>query len=231
MTRRMFALLALVLLLVSVPLTGCNRSAVQDVPSLDEAMQEEAAGAEPPTVEEPLDQEEPTDEETAEATEPPTDEATDVATEVPTDAATETPTEAPADESTPEATPAPTQAPVAPPSSSEPGTHTVQPGENLFRIALKYGVTVDALASANGITNPAFIYVGQILTIPGGGAPGGTTPPPSSSGGAVHVVQPGENLFRIALRYGFDYYYLAQYNSISDPTLVYVGQQIRIPPK
>ncbi|HLA44321.1 MAG TPA: LysM domain-containing protein, partial [Aggregatilineales bacterium] len=33
-------------------------------------------------------------------------------------------------------------------------THVVQPGENLYRIALRYGVSVQAIAQANGIANP-----------------------------------------------------------------------------
>ena len=44
--------------------------------------------------------------------------------------------------------------------------HTVQPGENLFRIGLRYGVTVKTLAAANGLRNPSHIYVGQRLVIP-----------------------------------------------------------------
>src|SRR5450432_2648000 len=51
-----------------------------------------------------------------------------------------------------------------------PGTHTVQPGENLFRIALRYGTTVEALAAANNITDPTHVYVGEVLIIPGGAA-------------------------------------------------------------
>jgi LysM repeat protein len=47
-----------------------------------------------------------------------------------------------------------------------PTTHTVQPGENLFRISLMYGVTMDALQRANGIYNPNLIFTGQVLTIP-----------------------------------------------------------------
>ena len=46
------------------------------------------------------------------------------------------------------------------------GQHVVQRGENLFRIALRYGVTVDAMAQANGLANPNQIYVGQTLVIP-----------------------------------------------------------------
>ncbi len=56
-------------------------------------------------------------------------------------------------------------------------------------------------------------------------------PPPSNSGGSgiVHIVKPGENLFRIGLQYGVDAGTLAAYNGISDPTVIYVGQKIRIP--
>ena len=50
-----------------------------------------------------------------------------------------------------------------------PTTHTVQTGENLFRIAQDYGVSVQALANANGITDPNNITVGQVLIIPAGG--------------------------------------------------------------
>ena len=44
---------------------------------------------------------------------------------------------------------------------------TVAAGENLYRIALRYNMTWTTLAAANGITNPDFIVVGQVLQIPG----------------------------------------------------------------
>ena len=31
--------------------------------------------------------------------------------------------------------------------------YTVQPGDNLYRIALRYGVTVDAIVTANGLSS------------------------------------------------------------------------------
>lgn len=43
--------------------------------------------------------------------------------------------------------------------------HVVQPGENLFRIALRYGTTVNAIMAANGMSDTT-IYVGQQLRIP-----------------------------------------------------------------
>ena len=45
--------------------------------------------------------------------------------------------------------------------------HVVQPGETLFRIAERYGSSVEALAHANELTDPTKIYVGQKLTITG----------------------------------------------------------------
>lgn len=125
-------------------------------------------------------------------------------------------------------TPAPTT-PVPTPTSLPTGqvTHVVQRGENLFRIAQRYGTTVAAVASANGIANPALIYVGQVLTISSSGA----QPSPQPAGETTYVVQPGDNLFRIALRYNMSHLYLAQYNGIANPSRIHVGQILRIPPR
>jgi len=46
------------------------------------------------------------------------------------------------------------------------GTHTVQKGESLSLIATRYGVTVEAIMAANGLSNANLIQVGQSLVIP-----------------------------------------------------------------
>ena len=52
-------------------------------------------------------------------------------------------------------------------AASTGGTYyVVQQGDNLFRIALRFGRTMDAIAAANGIGNYALIYAGQRLYIP-----------------------------------------------------------------
>ncbi len=56
-----------------------------------------------------------------------------------------------------------------------------------------------------------------------------TTASASNFSGQVHVVQQGENLFRIGLRYGVPFRQLAAFNGIADPTRIVVGQEIRIP--
>jgi LysM repeat protein len=55
-----------------------------------------------------------------------------------------------------------------PPPGGVSGGHTyvVRPGDTLFSIAVRNGTTVFALMQANGIQNPNFIFVGQVLRIP-----------------------------------------------------------------
>jgi LysM repeat protein len=45
-------------------------------------------------------------------------------------------------------------------------THVVKPGETLGTIAESYGLTTQAVARANGLTDPSLIRVGQTLIIP-----------------------------------------------------------------
>jgi murein DD-endopeptidase MepM/ murein hydrolase activator NlpD len=47
------------------------------------------------------------------------------------------------------------------------GSYTVRRGDTLHHIAQRYGVSVSSLMSANGISDPRTLDVGQVLTIPG----------------------------------------------------------------
>ncbi len=116
--------------------------------------------------------------------------------------------------------------------------HVVQPGENLFRIALNYGLSTDALAQANGITNPTQIYAGQSLVIPGGSTVAADSTVAVDSPIAVdslvaapptiHTIARGENLGSIARQYGITVDQLLQINNISNPNLVYAGQLLTV---
>ena len=46
----------------------------------------------------------------------------------------------------------------------------------------------------------------------------------------VYVVQKGDTLYSIAFNYGFDYHELAELNRIQDPSLISIGQEIRLFP-
>ncbi|MFQ6100179.1 MAG: LysM peptidoglycan-binding domain-containing protein [Anaerolineae bacterium] len=68
--------------------------------------------------------------------------------------------------------------PVASPTPPGPLLYTVQEGDTLGAIALAYGVSVEDLMAANGLTDANLLHVGQTLVIPIGNLP---TPPPGPS--------------------------------------------------
>lgn len=52
------------------------------------------------------------------------------------------------------------------PATAQAGVHVVQPGDNLYRIGLKYGCSVEQIAKHNGIATPNRISVGMEIQIP-----------------------------------------------------------------
>jgi len=130
--------------------------------------------------------------------------------------------------------------------------HEVTRGENLFRLSLRYGVSVADLATASGISNFNLIYPGQKITVPGCGTTGAVPPPTSaptqaafntagtggtttgtnnfqSAGGIQHTVQQYETLFEISQRYGVPVDAIAQANGITNPNLILMTDVLTIP--
>ena len=130
-------------------------------------------------------------------------------------------------------------------------THVVQPGEDIFSIARYYCISPAALARANNISYEQ-IYPGLTLQTPtyGGECNISTWSPPeeryytkqlpkkrstkskyttgSSRGGTYHTVRRGENLYRIAKRYGQSQKTIAAWNNLSPPYTLSVGQKLRV---
>jgi lipoprotein NlpD len=46
----------------------------------------------------------------------------------------------------------------------------------------------------------------------------------------VHIVQKGDTLYSIAFNYGFDYHELAELNGIQNPSVISIGQEIKLFP-
>lgn len=112
-------------------------------------------------------------------------------------------------------------------SADGPVIHVVRRGETLFSIANRYGVNMYRLAEINHLTNLNKIYVGQRLII---STSGGSTGPAKCP--VYHRVVRGDNLTRIAARYGVTVGQVQQWNRIANPDRVYVGQVLVIyPPK
>jgi uncharacterized protein YkwD/LysM repeat protein len=123
-------------------------------------------------------------------------------------------------------------------------TYVVLRGDTMQAIARNHGVSIESIARANNIANPDRLMPGDILTIPGVPPLFMTALQPttleqatdearlvSTDGRLVttHTVAAGENLYRIALRYGTTVAAVSAANGISDPTRIYVGQVLTIP--
>lgn len=114
--------------------------------------------------------------------------------------------------------------------ASDDGAYVVRSGDSLSAIAARFGVSAATLARANGISNPNKIYVGQRLTIPGRSATQPAAPPASgtTTSGGVYIVQAGDTLSKIALRFGTTVQALMSANGVTNPNLVWVGQRLKI---
>lgn len=124
--------------------------------------------------------------------------------------------------------------------------YTVQPGDTVVNLALRYGSSIDAIIIANGLNSSALIRAGQSLVIPVGtlpnvtpntpaptlpptatlGAP--TAQPPMTSQPVTYVIQFGDTLSGIASRFGTTTRELARLNGITNPNLIYYGQLLII---
>ncbi len=102
--------------------------------------------------------------------------------------------------------------------------YTVQRGDTLYAIALRYNTTVSALANRNGITNPNLIYPGQRLCV---NSRQDGSPPPAPT--VTYTVRRGDTLYTIARRYDTTVSALVRENSIANPNLIYPGEVLRIP--
>jgi LysM repeat protein len=109
--------------------------------------------------------------------------------------------------------------------------HVVRPGETLTSIAADFGTTIAAIAAANRLTDPSYVWAGRLLVIPSAirseailSGRQGSQPPT-----VRRVVAPGQTLTAIARHYGTTVAAIASLNNLADPSYIQAGQVLRIP--
>ena len=120
-------------------------------------------------------------------------------------------------------------------ADSSNGYYTVQSGDTLSGIALKFSTTSSKLAQLNSISNPNLIYVGQRLLVnqssnsnssSSGQSSSTTTNTETSS--ASYTVKSGDTLSGIANQYNTTVNQIVSLNQLSNPNLIYVGQVLKL---
>lgn len=134
-----------------------------------------------------------------------------------------------------EVTDAPAEAPdqaavVSPPPAPNFTAYTIQRGDTLYKIARKFAVDIAVLTSVNNIANPSRIFVGQILQIPGPETTVDSLQPALQTNPTddTYIVQTGDTLHKIAVRFSLDLSTLAAINDINNPSYIRVGQVLQI---
>ncbi len=109
-----------------------------------------------------------------------------------------------------------------PPTDQTNVTYVVQKGDSLWSIANANNTTVDEIANLNDLGENT-IYVGQVLQIPNTG-----TDEAKPSLETTYIVQSGDTLYSIALKYNTTPNAIINKNNLSS-TLLNIGQSLKIP--
>lgn len=93
-------------------------------------------------------------------------------------------------------------------------TVTVHKGDTLYSISRKYNVPIKDMITANRLSAPYTLYVGQTLNLPSK---------------QYHTVQSGESLYAISRMYNVDVTTLSKVNNLHTPYSLSVGQKLLLP--
>lgn len=106
---------------------------------------------------------------------------------------------------------------------------TISTNDTIYSLAQRYNTTPEDLSLRNCLASINLI-AGNILYVPPVVATATVIPcGPPSGWVKTHVVQAGDNLYRIAISYGITYQQLQSANCMGSSTLIYVGQKLWVP--
>ncbi len=115
-----------------------------------------------------------------------------------------------------------------PTARKKPKVHVVKSGDTLWGVSRKYGITVPALASANGLSSSAGLVAGARLEIPGTGGGEARTASNSAkeSSRVTYEVKRGDTLSEIADRFDVSVRELMTWNRLRQSSSLRAGQRL-----
>jgi membrane-bound lytic murein transglycosylase D len=106
------------------------------------------------------------------------------------------------------------------------GKHTVRRGDTLWSIARSRGVSLDTLATTNGLSRKATLSVGQVLSIPGTATLASTDPQAASPEQTTYIVRAGDTLSRIATKFRVRMSDVLGWNDLKPSSVIKPGQRL-----
>lgn len=105
--------------------------------------------------------------------------------------------------------------------------YSVQGGDTLLAIGLRYGLPWERIAEANGLNEASLLQIGQSIRIPGSGNAEVLPVPDVET--EEYIIQPNDTLFSIAAQRGMIWEDVAAVNGFGEQTILQIGQVIKVP--
>lgn len=146
------------------------------------------------------------------------------------------------------AKPAPAKSGATPPAGAT--TYTITRGDTISGIASRFGVSTQAILTANALGWSTIIYPGQRIVIPGKASTASTPPSPQPSPPVIsidpvvnvtpikdslagnqssYVIKTGDTISSIAAHFGISVQALLDVNGLTRSSIIYAGRTLTIP--
>jgi peptidoglycan endopeptidase LytF len=107
-------------------------------------------------------------------------------------------------------------------------SHIVRRGENIYKIAKRYGYSYKQIARWNGLKYPYRLKAGRRLRVAPLSSIRNTKK--TSKATTSHTIRRGESIYTIAKRYGYSVTQLATWNGLKYPYRLKAGRRLRVAP-
>ncbi len=112
-----------------------------------------------------------------------------------------------------------------PPTPTPPASHVVRQGDSLWTIAAWYKLSLEELLWLNSMEEDSLVQAGdevRIRLLPG------EQPPPTATPQISHIVQEGDTAWGISARYGLALEQLLSFNSLTNNSVLSIGDKLLI---